>query len=236
MAAAGWDGDRYELWRRETPPADCEYPCRADLVLVAKWAFDTAADSREFDPRADVYLEDGLGGRAASDGIGASTVAIALAAGRERWLSCFAPDRELGAGRGPRSIAVELKRSRRWPRAAPARHLLAVRRDDALHPQPRLRGDGSRLHPDHARGRGPLERLRGARRRLAGDPAATRRLGRWWLLGLLVAVFPANVHMASSPTMSTARGVPIDRLPRWLLWARLPIQPLFMLWAWRATE
>ena len=25
---------------------------------------------------------------------------------------------------------------------------------------------------------------------------ASRRLGRWWLLALLVAVFPANIHMA----------------------------------------
>ena len=67
-------------------------------------------------------------------------------------------------------------------------------------------------------------------------PVATRRLGRWWLLGVLVAVFPANVHMAVDPEDVAARGVPVDRLPRWLLWARLPIQPLFMLWAWRATE
>ena len=28
---------------------------------------------------------------------------------------------------------------------------------------------------------------------------ATRSLGRWWLLALLVAVFPANVYMATDP-------------------------------------
>lgn len=67
-------------------------------------------------------------------------------------------------------------------------------------------------------------------------PAATRRLGRWWLLGVLVAVFPANVHMALYPDDVARRGVPADRMPRWLLFARLPIQPLFALWAWRATE
>jgi uncharacterized membrane protein len=67
-------------------------------------------------------------------------------------------------------------------------------------------------------------------------PRATRRLGRWWLLGLLTAVFPANVHMAMDPAAVSERGTPIDRLPRWLLWARLPVQPLFALWAWRATE
>ena len=53
---------------------------------------------------------------------------------------------------------------------------------------------------------------------------------------MLVAVFPANIHMAVNPEQVAARGVPIDRLPRWLLWARLPIQPLFLLWAWRATR
>ena len=67
-------------------------------------------------------------------------------------------------------------------------------------------------------------------------PHSTRRLARWWLTGLLVAVFPANVHMALEPDQVIARGAPIKGTPRWLLWARLPIQPLFVLWAWRATE
>ncbi len=62
-------------------------------------------------------------------------------------------------------------------------------------------------------------------------PSPTRRFARWWLLGVLVAVFPANVHMAVSP-----EKIPGLRIPRWALWLRLPIQPLFMLWAWRATE
>jgi uncharacterized membrane protein len=67
-------------------------------------------------------------------------------------------------------------------------------------------------------------------------PASTRRLARWWLSGLLIAVFPANVHMALEPDLVIDRGAPIKGVPRWLLWARLPIQPLFVLWAWRATE
>lgn len=62
-AAAGWDGDRYELWRRDVAPADCEYPCRSDLVLIAKWAFDTRADASEFARALPAYLRDGLGGR-----------------------------------------------------------------------------------------------------------------------------------------------------------------------------
>ena len=62
----------------------------------------------------------------------------------------------------------------------------------------------------------------------------TRRLARWWLLALLVAVFPANVHMAVNPEQ--VRGLDLDRVPRWALWARLPLQPLAMLWVWKATK
>ncbi|MGE0067052.1 MAG: hypothetical protein AB7T48_06820 [Solirubrobacterales bacterium] len=63
---------------------------------------------------------------------------------------------------------------------------------------------------------------------------ATRRAGRWWLLALLVAVFPANVHMAVSPEQ--VPGLDLRKIPRWALWARLPLQPLAMLWVWRATR
>ena len=71
---------------------------------------------------------------------------------------------------------------------------------------------------------------------LAVLPTSTRRLGRWWLLGVLLAVFPANVQMAVKPAEAAGHGVPVDRIPRLLLWLRLPLQPLAMLWAWRATE
>lgn len=63
---------------------------------------------------------------------------------------------------------------------------------------------------------------------------ASRRLGRWWLLSLLIAVFPANVHMAVNPEQ--IRGLDLRKTPRWALWARLPLQPLAMLWVWRATR
>ena len=60
---------------------------------------------------------------------------------------------------------------------------------------------------------------------------ATRKAGRWWLLALLLAIFPANVWMAVSP-----HKIPgAHKIPRWALWARLPLQPLAMLWVWRAT-
>jgi uncharacterized membrane protein len=69
---------------------------------------------------------------------------------------------------------------------------------------------------------------------LAVIPPATRRpFARWWLIALLVAVFPANVHMAVNPEQ--VRGLDLDRVPRWSLWARLPLQAVAVLWVWRAT-
>jgi uncharacterized membrane protein len=65
-------------------------------------------------------------------------------------------------------------------------------------------------------------------------PRRSRGLARWWLLGLLLAVFPANVHMAVNPQQ--VPGLDLERIPRWALWARLPLQPLMMLWVWRATR
>ena len=60
-------------------------------------------------------------------------------------------------------------------------------------------------------------------------PARPRRLAGLWLVGLLVAVFPANVYMALAPD----RFKPI---PRWALYLRLPLQPLMAWWALRATR
>jgi uncharacterized membrane protein len=63
---------------------------------------------------------------------------------------------------------------------------------------------------------------------------ASRRLGRWWLLALLAAVFPANVFMATNP--EDVKGLDLRKMPRWALWARLPLQPLMMVWVWAATR
>jgi uncharacterized membrane protein len=49
------------------------------------------------------------------------------------------------------------------------------------------------------------------------------------LIALLAAVFPANVYMAREPQH-------FRKIPRWALYARLPLQPLLVLWAWRATR
>ena len=58
---------------------------------------------------------------------------------------------------------------------------------------------------------------------------STRRLSGVGLIALLAAVFPANLHMAKEPGR-------FKSVPRWALYARLPLQPLMMLWAWRATR
>jgi uncharacterized membrane protein len=65
---------------------------------------------------------------------------------------------------------------------------------------------------------------------------ATRPVARWWLLGLLAAVYPANIEMAVAPDKVSERGVRLSHIPRWMLWARLPFQALFAVAVWRATE
>jgi uncharacterized membrane protein len=58
---------------------------------------------------------------------------------------------------------------------------------------------------------------------------ATRRLSGLSLIALLAAVFPANLYMAR-------QSQEFPHIPCWALYARLPLQPLMMLWAWRATR
>ena len=63
---------------------------------------------------------------------------------------------------------------------------------------------------------------------------ATRPVARWWLIGLLAAVFPANVHMAINPDQ--IKGLDKTGIPTWALWARLPLQPLAIWLTWLATK
>ncbi len=51
----------------------------------------------------------------------------------------------------------------------------------------------------------------------------------WGLIALLVAVFPANLHMALHAT-------DYSRFPPALLWARLPFQGVFIAWAYGYTR
>ena len=48
-----------------------------------------------------------------------------------------------------------------------------------------------------------------------------RRMAAWGLIALLLAVFPANLHVA-------LHGWPGTDFPRWVLWVRLPFQVLFV--------
>lgn len=58
-------------------------------------------------------------------------------------------------------------------------------------------------------------------------PALTR-VAAWGLIALLVAVFPANVHMAINPQF-------YPDIPPLVLWLRLPLQAVFIAWAyWHA--
>jgi uncharacterized membrane protein len=54
-----------------------------------------------------------------------------------------------------------------------------------------------------------------------------RRMAGWGLIALLVAVFPANIHMAMRPEKFADL-----HLPNWAMWLRLPLQPVMMAWVW----
>lgn len=58
---------------------------------------------------------------------------------------------------------------------------------------------------------------------------ATRRLAGWGLLALLIAVFPANVHVALEGKMPGTSFSPT------VLWLRLPFQAVFAAWVWWTT-
>ncbi len=51
----------------------------------------------------------------------------------------------------------------------------------------------------------------------------------WGLIALLVCVFPANIH-----ALSTGMVIAGHALPLWLLWLRLPLQPLLIAWVYYA--
>ncbi len=64
----------------------------------------------------------------------------------------------------------------------------------------------------------------------------TRRASAWGIVALLLAVFPANVYMATDGV--AAELVP-DRyagLARVAAWVRLPLQGVLILWAWWHTR
>lgn len=103
--------------------------------------------------------------------------------------------------------------------AAGANHFLNPRTYEAIMP------DWVPAHREMVLWSGAAELVAGA----AVIPRRTRNpFARWWIVGLLAAVYPANIHMALHPER-------YRRIPEWALWARLPLQLLLAWWAWRAT-
>ncbi len=75
-----------------------------------------------------------------------------------------------------------------------------------------------------------LIQLSGAAEILAGIGVLvplTRRAAGWGLIALLVAVFPANLHLALNGVQPPGMSA-----PAWALWARLPLQAVFIAWVW----
>ena len=60
----------------------------------------------------------------------------------------------------------------------------------------------------------------------------TRVWAAWGLIALYIAVFPANIYMLTDNVSLD----PKKPIPRWILWARLPFQLVFIAWAYYFTK
>jgi uncharacterized membrane protein len=58
-----------------------------------------------------------------------------------------------------------------------------------------------------------------------------RRAAGWGLIALLIAVFPANLHMAINDVYVNGKAT-----PPLLLWLRLPMQLVFIVWVWWCAD
>jgi len=60
---------------------------------------------------------------------------------------------------------------------------------------------------------------------------STRRVAAWGVVVLLIVLLPANVNMA-------LHHLPYGnhQVPAWILWARVPLQAVFVAWAWWFTR
>ena len=88
------------------------------------------------------------------------------------------------------------------------------------------------IMPHHLPARRELVLASGAAEMVGGTGVLferTRTAAGWWLIVTLIAIFPANVHMA----LHRAR---YPALPPALLWARLPLQGALCWWARSATR
>ncbi len=57
----------------------------------------------------------------------------------------------------------------------------------------------------------------------------TSRIASWLIIALLIAIFPANIHMALHPEI-------FPQIPQIVLWIRLPFQGLLISWAYCYTK
>ncbi|HEV7858249.1 MAG TPA: DoxX family membrane protein [Pyrinomonadaceae bacterium] len=55
------------------------------------------------------------------------------------------------------------------------------------------------------------------------------RIGAWGIIAVLIAVTPANLHMAQHPQFYAD-------IPPWALWLRLPLQLVLIAWAYWYTD
>ena len=55
----------------------------------------------------------------------------------------------------------------------------------------------------------------------------SRRLAGWWLIAVLIAVFPANLHMLINHVPIGGKSV-----APWIYWVRLPLQGLLIGWVY----
>lgn len=96
-AAAGWGGDRYELWQRSGGEG-CGPPCAERDALVVRWRWDTPRDEREFSDALRRWVSQGLG--AQPDGPDRWTArggAVAMGRSGDAVTLAFAPDGDLAA-------------------------------------------------------------------------------------------------------------------------------------------
>lgn len=88
------------------------------------------------------------------------------------------------------------------------------------------------IMPPYLPWHGPLHLLSGLLETLFGALLLVPKYSRvaaWGIIAVLMLVFPANVHMAMHPEL-------YPEISPVALYVRLPIQGLFILWAWWFTR
>ncbi|MCU4751842.1 hypothetical protein OB919_07575 [Halobacteria archaeon AArc-curdl1] len=64
----------------------------------------------------------------------------------------------------------------------------------------------------------------------------TRGVSAWGIVALLIAVFPANVHIATSDVLDADLPPRFARVARLVALVRLPFQAVLIAWAWWYTK